>query len=216
MAAEPNALAAFLNRSLDDELIALVQKHGADAVRDAAKRATAKKRGRRPEKDWLNLKEWVYQDAEDWLYGRDALTIRSNYAVAKAFAEKFPGHNVFATKERIERKLRQSRRWYMLVVARERSESEFPHEVHLRTLRELAELDTHPVWARLFESALGVLIRYREKFGAPEPDKPFEQLESELRPPVRGLGMGVQNALAHRGGLFGTRAVRNSTDNSNP
>lgn len=77
-------------------------------------------------------------DADGWLHGRDSISIRKNYAVAKAFAEQFPGHTQFAKKERIERKLRVSRRWYMLIVAQFRSQTEFPADVHVRALRQPA------------------------------------------------------------------------------
>lgn len=214
MAKPPNALAMYLGGPLDEQMSSLVSKFGADAVRSAAKQATAKRRGRRPEKDWVSLKPWVNLDADDWLNGRDPFAKRSNYAVAKAFAEQFPGHNPFATKERIERKLREKRRWFMLAIAMERSKVDFPAELHLRTLRELAELNTHPVWAQVYENALGRLVRYREKFGDPGPAKSFEQLDAELNAQPPALAE-YGNALAGSG-LFGSRRVQKVSTISNP
>lgn len=200
-----NALAALLPESLDQKMRSLVAQHGADAVRDAAKRATAKRKGRKPEKDWLNLKPWVEQDAEDWLDGRDAFALRSNYAVAKEFAEQFPGHNRYATKERIERKLRAKRRWYMLVVAYERSEVGFPAETYIRALRELDATDPEKWWSSLLELGLGRLALYREKFGEPDPQKSFHDLDLELRAKPQTLG----DFVYRRRGLFGSPRVQN-------
>ena len=208
-----NALAAFMNPSLDDQLSRLVAKHGADAVREATKRATAKKRGRKPEKDWLGLKPWVEQDADDWLHGRDPMAIRSNYAVAKAFAEENPGHNRYATKERIERKLRERRRWFMLVIAMERAEAGFPLETYIRALRDLERCAAGQGWAMMLEQALGKVARYREQFGEPSPEKSFDTIDSELRDASNTI---LGSTPPPTRGLFGARRVRKPVAYSNP
>lgn len=207
-----NALAAFSGPSLDEQLRNLVAMHGADAVREAAKSATAKKKGRKPEKDWLGLRPWVEQDAEDWLHGRDPMAIRSNYAVAQAFAEAQPGYSRYATKERIERKLREKRRWFMLVRAWERAEAEFPFEVYVRSLRELDKGTPGYVWAKLLETALGKLARYREQFGEPSPEKSFDTIEEEL---MRASPTILGSDYVPRG-LFAARRVRKPVGYSNP
>ena len=202
-----------MNPSLDEQLSRLVAKHGSDAVREAAKRATAKKRGRKPEKDWLGLKPWVEQDADDWLHGRDPMAIRSNYAVAKAFAEENQGHNRYATKERIERKLREKRRWFMLVIARERAEAGFPFETYVRALRELDQVAPGQFWATMLEQALGKVARYREQFGEPSPEKSLDTIDSELRDASMTI---LGSTVTPSRGLFGTRRVRKPVGYSNP
>jgi len=177
-----NALSGFVN-SLDQELALLVGRYGPDAVRDAAKRATKKKRGRKAEKDWPLLRPWLKQDTDDWLAGRDPFALRTNYAIAKQFAEQHPGHSAIATKGRIERKLRARRRWWMLVTAHHETEANFPFSVHLRALRELAAADGHRVWQSSLENALGRLAFYREEHGEPDASKSFAALEEELRRP---------------------------------
>lgn len=178
-----DALLALYNRSLDEQMRSLVARFGADAVRASAKRVTAKKRGRKAEKDWVGLKPWVSLDVEDWIHGRDPFAIRSNYAIAKAYAEQNPGYNIVATNNRIERKLRELRRWMMLQHARIRSETECPLETYIRASRELVQLD--PESSQFFlEHALGRLARYRERFGEPAPEKTLQQLEDELKAPV--------------------------------
>lgn len=178
-----NALSAFTGlpgRTLDQQMRALVTRYGADAVREAAKAATVKRKGRKPEKDWIGLAPWVQKDAEDWLHGRDPMALRSNYSIAKAFAEEHQGHNRYATKHRIERKLRTKRRWYMLVIAQERSETDFPVDVHLRSLWELIEVDSSRHWQSILEYALGKVARYRELIGEPAPDKSLTTIDEEL------------------------------------
>lgn len=207
-----NALAAFGIPSLDDQLKSLVAMHGSDAVREAAKRATAKKRGRKEEKDWAALWPWVLQDSDDWLGGRDAMSIRSNYAVAKAFAEENPGHNRYATKERIERKLREKRRWYMLALSVERAEKAFPVETYVRALREIDQLAPGHFWGSLLEQALGKVARYREQFGEPSPEKSCETIESELR----DASATILNSNFTPRGLLGSRRVRKPVGYSNP
>lgn len=207
-----NALAAFMPRSLDQELQSLVVRYGADAVREATKRATAKRKGRKPEKDWLFLRDWVEQDTDDWLHDREPTELRSNYAIAKAFAEKHPGHNPFATKERIERKLRDKRRWFMLVRAWERSEAEFSADTYLRSLRELIQIAPEKHWSSLLEMALGKIARYREQFGEPAPEKSFSTIEEELSAASPTIVGSDFRPL----GLLGARRVRKPVGYSNP
>lgn len=209
MKEQPNALASFLPvQTLDDQLASLVTRFGAEAVRDATKRATAKKRGRKPEKDWVGLRPWVEQDSDDWLNGRDAFALRSNYSIAKAFAEQNPGHNPFATKDRIERKLRELRRWYMLVNAFQLAETGYPLETYVRVLRELEQLQPGKHWAWFLERALGREALYRERFGEPAPEKSFQQLQDELEVLPTNALAGLIGSTTGRTGLFGSNKGR--------
>ena len=210
-----NALAAFTGvpgRTLDQQMRALVTRYGSDAVRDSAKRATAKRKGRKPEKDWIGLKPWVELDAEDWLHGRDPMALRSNYSIAKAFAEEHQGHNRYATKQRIERKLSAKRRWFMLVVAQERSETEFPVDIHIRSLWELIEVDSKLHWQSVLEYALGKVARYRELLGEPAPDKSLATIDDEL---TKASGT-ILGSWTQPRGLLGAMRALNPAPISNP
>lgn len=193
----PNALIAA-GQTLESELALLVARYGADAVREAAKKATKKKRGRPAEKDWPLLKPWIEKDVADWLDGNDPFELRSNYSIAKEFALAHPGHSQFATKDRIERKLGEKRRWMMFATAHSRTETGYPFELHLKAVRGLVAEDTHPVWSKVLEQALGTIAHFRERFGEPDPALSIQSLQEQLRKPY-------PNALAAYApsGIFG-------------
>ncbi|WP_288459308.1 hypothetical protein [uncultured Sphingomonas sp.] len=184
-------------RTLDDELRSLVTRYGADAVREAAKKATAKKRGRRPERDWPLLRPWLDQDVEDWLAERDPFAARSNYLIAKEYAAKHPGHNPIATAERIERKLREKRRWMLFAVALGRTDKGWPISVYLKACEGLIEEGGSRDWSFLLDRPRGVLARYEERFGNDATALSLDEMEEALRQPLPTLGGGVL------GGLFG-------------
>lgn len=171
---------ATTGRKLDDELVSLVARFGADAVRAAAKRATRKKKGRRPENDVPLLRPWLEKDVEDWFNGIDPFKARSNYSIAQEFAEQFPGHSRFATKDRIERKLRRLRQLSMLARVQRIAKEQHPYAVFLRALRCLVEAERHVVWESALEWALGKLARYQEQFGKPDEDLTFMMIEERL------------------------------------
>lgn len=101
--------------TVDDDIRRIIARYGTEAVKQAVKRVTKPKRGRKPEKDWPELREVIESDARDWLAGGDPFSSRSNYSIAKDFADKNPGHSHPATMKRIERKLVQKRVWMTLV-----------------------------------------------------------------------------------------------------
>jgi hypothetical protein len=184
----PDVLAALIQsgRSLDDELRSLICRHGADAVKEAAKRLTLKKRGRPPEKDWPLLLQWTEQDVQDWLAERDPFGARSNYLIANEFAATHPGHSPAATVGRIERKLRQRRRFMLFAVAEGRTREGWPLEVYLRACEGLVEEGKPEDWSSLLNRPRGVLARYEERFGDAEPSLSLSDMEDKLRQPLPG------------------------------
>lgn len=188
-------------RPLDDELRSLVARYGADAVREAAKKATVKKRGRRPEKDWPLLRPWLDQDVEDWLAERDPFAARSNYLIAKEYAAEHPGHNPIATAERIERKLREKRRWMLFAVAEGRTRKGWPFSVNLRACEGMIEEGKPNDWSFMLNHPRGVLARYEERFGKPDASLSLDEMDEALRQPLPALSGGVLGGLFDLGKL---------------
>jgi hypothetical protein len=184
----PDVLAALIQsgRTLDDELRSLIARHGADPVKEAAKRLVAKKRGRPAEKDWPLLRQWVEQDVQDWLAERDPFEARSNYLIANGFVAKHPGHSPAATVGRIERKLRERRRFMLFAVAVERTSEGWPLAVHLRACAGLVEEGKPEDWSSLLNHPRGVLARYEERFGDAKPSLSLSDMEERLRQPLPG------------------------------
>jgi hypothetical protein len=167
---------------LDFQIRTLIARHGADAVCDALAKATKKKRGRRPDEDWPFLSENMGLDAKDWLEGRDPFKLRTNYAVAKRFAEEHPGHSAVSTYARVERKLRDKRRWWMLVSAQQLARSEFPIADYLRAMDALGKLDrTTHVWADILGFGRKRLDEYRATIGEPDPEMTYEAMAQALK-----------------------------------
>ena len=125
--------------TVDDDIRRIVTRYGAEAVKEAVKRETKAKRGRKPERDWPELREVIEADARDWLAGGDPFSSRSNYSIAKDFADRSPGHSHPATMKRIERKLVKSRVWMTLVVAKNISREGYPYAEHIRALDALSD-----------------------------------------------------------------------------
>lgn len=187
----PNALLgaefnAFLNRSLDDEIRSLMWRHGADEVRAATRRVTAKKRGRKPEHDWLQLHTYIEQDAADWLDGKDPIAARTNYAIARAISETHPGHSAPSTHRRLMRKLSKSRLPFILYEAMRLAEQTRPYADLLRVLNALIELDGIPrkIGLTSIDHRMGQLKRYEETFGQPADEMTFAAIQLELDKPI--------------------------------
>lgn len=168
---------------LDDEIARLVRKFGVDAVRDSVKRVAKKRAGRKAEADWPLLGPWLKQDADDWLHDRQPEKLRTSYSIAKAFAEKYPGHDKIATFERVVRKLRKRRRWFYMVTAWQRAEMEYPVEVALRALEEMEAMWPKERWGMRKDLTIGRLQRYREQFGEVPADMTVDAMETELLKP---------------------------------
>lgn len=186
-----NALAALVNLSpkldlvgptVDDDIRRALIRWGAEAVKSAVERQTKSKRGRRPTKDWPQLRESIVADAAEWLSGGDPLSTRSNYAIAKQFADANPGHSHPATMKRIERKLAKERRWLMLATAENMGRSGYPHAAYLRTLEALSKIGLHEHWASTLSRAQATLADYETRTGvAPEEALSMDDVENASR-----------------------------------
>jgi hypothetical protein len=177
-----DAVAAFLGAkfdlvgpTVDDDVRRVIARYGAEAVKHAVREVTRPKRGRRAERDWPELQEIIEADARDWLDGGDPLATRSNYSIAKSYAERNPGHSSISTHKRIERKLAKrpfDRRWFMLHSAEDQSRHG-PYLLHLRALEALAELTEESggsAWnATALTTANSIIAEYEAKLGEPPP-----------------------------------------------
>lgn len=208
---ERNALASFampkmdlVGPTVDDDIRRVIWRYGAEAVKNAVKKATKAKLGRKKEPDWPELREIIEADARDWLAGNDPFAARTNYAIAKAFAERTPGQSAVSTHKRIERKLSKGpydRRWFTLASAEIQSRDAYPFEVHIRALEALSELpeSSRPeIWKASLDSARATVADYEAREGkAPAAKMTFREIEEAVRkaslaaliapPPRRGL-----------------------------
>ena len=200
--------------TVDDDIRRAVQRYGAEAVKAAVKEATKAKRGRPREPDWPELRDVIHADALEWLAGGNPFATRSNYAIAKEFAERNPGQSVISTHKRIERKLSRGsydRRWFTLITAENLSRDGFPYAAHLRALEAVANLPdpkTAEVWRRSLEMARSTIADYEAREGKP----PSESMSfKEIEEAVRKGGMAALIAPPKPGGLFGLASPPIST-----
>lgn len=197
--------------TVDDDIRRAINRYGAEAVRHAVKTATKAKRGRRLEPDWPELRQVIEADARDWLAGGDPFSARSNYAIAKAFAERNPGHSIVSTHKRIERKLSKrpfDRQWLTLVTAENLSCDDYPYTAHIRALRALAELPEPSglnLWKSFLDQALSTLADYGVREGKLPPE---EMTFSEVEEAVRRGSLAALLAPPQRGGMFGLAGSR--------
>jgi hypothetical protein len=188
-----------------DDIRRAIWRYGADAVKAAVKEATKGKRGRPREPDWVELSDVFKEDAREWLAGADPFTTRTNYAIAKEFAQRNPGHSMVSTYKRIERKLSRGpydRRWFGLVTAENISRDGFPYSAHVRALEALASLADagfSDVWRRSLERALSTIADYEARHGEPpEPAMSFKDIDEA----VQRAALAALLAPPKRTGLF--------------
>lgn len=211
---QPNALAPLAMPQMDlvgptvnDDIRRAIWRYGAEAVKNAVKEETKAKRGRKQERDWPELREVIQSDARDWLQGIDPFAARSNYAIAKDFAERRPGHNTISTHKRIERKLSKrpyDRRWFTLVTAENLSRDAFPYAAHLRALEALTDLPegmTAQVWQTWLDRARATLADYEAREGeAPPAEMTFREVEEK----VKSRSVAALSSRPRRHGLLGS------------
>jgi len=168
---DPNSF-GLVGPTVDDDLRRAITRYGADAVREAAKRLTKKRQGRKKLPDWSELRPFIEADAAAWLEGRDPFSELSNYAIAKQIADANRGHDHASTMSRIQRKLRaksHGRRWFVFVTIWQKTESLHPFALHLRALEELAAMPGREPWNDLLATAQGKLNDYIRWHGEPDP-----------------------------------------------
>lgn len=172
--------------TVNNEVRRLIRRFGADAVKRAVKEEAKAKRGPKKKPDWKELREFIEADARAWLEGRDPFKSLTNHALAKAFAERHPGHSAISTFDRIKRKLRAgtyNRRWYVLVTALELSRDAYPHAAHVRTLDALSKLPGgQEVWRTMLGRVHAKVADYlRYKGQAPAPTLTMAEIEEAVR-----------------------------------
>lgn len=171
----------------DDDIRRAISRYGADAVKEAVSNATKAKRGRKAEPDWPELREIFKAEATDWLNGIDPFAARSNYAIAKALAERAPGHSAVSTHKRIERKLSAKiggRKWWVLHIAWSQIGAH-PFDAHIRTLEALAAIsdkDNAQRWQQSLERSLSVIADYEARESSPPPaEMSFHEIENAVQ-----------------------------------
>lgn len=177
---------------VDDDIRRAINRYGAEAVKDAIKRLAKPRRGRPKINDWRELRSVIEADAKEWIEGGDPIAARSNYAVAKQFAEANPGQSTISTHQRIERKLAKKpydRLWYMLMTAETMTRENYSWKQHVRSLKDLSEVDSHPVWSDGVRRAMSDVSDYTVKKGEPPADTlTMKQVEDGARNAMMSLG----------------------------
>jgi hypothetical protein len=164
--------------TVDDDIRRAISRYGVQAVKDAVKRQTKAKRGRKAEKDWPEIDKVLKEDARKWLDGGDPFADRSNYSIAQAYANQNPGHSHAATHRRIMNKLAEKREIFTLINAYVISQNEYPYSAHLRTLRALIAFDgTGSHWEKSLELAEGSIADYTAKHGPPSDILTMKEVE---------------------------------------
>ncbi len=181
----------------------LISRYGKEAVKTAVLAATKPRRGRRAEKDWPLLAPFIEQDALDWLAGNDPIKLRSNYAVAKKFAERHPGHDQVSTYKRVLPKLAAVK---FLMLAGSWSVSKGSHLLHLKALDALANGDN--IWTEIRGYVRQDLERYAQKHGA---QPPAEMSMSEVRDKSWNALLDIVMPRQAKPGTFGALLGRSNT-----
>jgi hypothetical protein len=196
--------------TVDDDLRRLIARYGIDDVAAAFKKQAKSKRGRKPVEDWPELQSEIEADARHWLSGGDPFSCRSNYSLAKSFADKNPGHSHPATMRRVERKLAQRRVKLTLVTAMALSTIDYPFSSHIRAIDAICEIEPNLFFVEIQYNRKKILKDYEAKYGAAPPShfsmmdveeaSRKELLAVDLPRVLNGIGSGLLNsALAARG-----------------
>src|SRR4051812_13080758 len=121
---------------VENEMRRLIRRFGVQLTKDALNRYLDHKPGTKLKGDWKILGEFLKADAHRWLEGGDPFNERTDYSIAKWFAENFPDKNVEfdSTLRRIKKRLSKDRRYYTLVEAVWVSEAGHPYQLHLKAL----------------------------------------------------------------------------------
>lgn len=171
--------------TLEGDLLAAIARYGRGEVRAMALKLTKPPRGRPKMKDWPELRHVIEADAKDWLAGGDPIADRSNYSIAKEYAEKNPGHSAISTHQRIERRLAEKpydRLWFMLTSAMEMSRDNYPFATHVRALEALAATNSQSVWQVSLRLAHSAIAAYEARTGQPpEAGLTMEQVKAGSR-----------------------------------
>jgi hypothetical protein len=191
--------------TVDDDIRRAIGRYGGDAVKAAVRRQTKARIGRPRVNDWKELRSVIEEDARAWLGGEDPFSNRSDYSIAKAYADARPVHNHPANMKRIQRKLgnaKHGRKWFVLVTAMELSREAYSHRAHIRALEMLSEMDGHDLWGGMLERAQSDVADYATKHGAPADNLTMKEIEDGARSPLNAF-LGLDGVRTGRRGLFG-------------
>ncbi len=191
--------------SADDDIRRAIGRYGADAVKAAVKRQTKAKIGRPRVNDWKELRSVIEADARTFLDGGDPFSSRTDWSIAKSYADTNPGHSHPATMKRIQRKLgdkRHGRRWFTLVIALQLSDQAYSYRAHVRTLEALTREYGGDMWRWRLERAQSDVADYATKHGTPDDSLTMKQIEDGAGEPLNAF-LGLDRIQATRGGLSG-------------
>jgi hypothetical protein len=177
----PNALAT--SAGLDAELNTLITRYGKAEVRKASVKLTAGKKGRKQERDWPIIGPEICRlDALAWIKGQDPFQLRSNYAIAQDFAQRYPGQSITSTHRRIMRKLKEKRQWFFQNLAWSIASDELPFRQYFEVMSRIENRDER--WTRIlsndFDLRTGQLESYRSYYGEPDDEMRFPDIEAKL------------------------------------
>jgi hypothetical protein len=167
--------------NLEDEVRRLINRYGAKSTKEALKRLSNRKPRAKLKGDWRLLDGYLKADARRWLEGADPFKERSDYSIAKWFAETHPDKNVEfeSTFRRIKRRLSKDRRYYTLVEAFWLSAGGYPYQMQLKVLRELSSgARSKASWQRALRMAEGTLAKYQAIAGPPPATMTMRELET--------------------------------------
>ena len=167
---------------VDHDLLKVIQTHGLAAVREAIPRVTSGRSGPKNIDDWSVLRPILQKDVEDWINGIDPFQERSDYLIAKRFAEENPGHSEESTRKRIVRKLKRkdSRRFFILTAALVNVRDGHPHELYLKALNELEKFQPNGLWSSFETAYYGCCLAYERKHGAPLKKMSIVEIETRV------------------------------------
>ena len=111
------SLPALTLEDLPGAIDALVALHGAAAVRAAIAKQAKLPLGRKKTPEPGLFYELPREDAKRWLDGGNPQKERTNHAIARERAAGAPEHQKYKIMQRVQRKLRKSRKLFMLLEA---------------------------------------------------------------------------------------------------
>jgi len=153
----------FLASNVDEAIRRAIAQYGAEAVKKAVEQQTKAKRGRPSDPDWLLLRPTFELDAREWLNDVIPQKNRTNYRIAKDFADKEKGHSYPATLRRIQQKLKNKRILFYLFEAVLLSREGYSYKKHLKALEAFAEINPFP--SNELEIAQKVVAGFELRFG---------------------------------------------------
>lgn len=167
--------------TVDDDIRRAINRYGIEAVRVAIAKHSKKRPGRQPVAEDLPELRCVFEeDARAFLDGGDPLRNRTDYSIAKEFADKHPGQSHPATMRRITRKLKQKRKIFTYIIAMEISEVEYSYIEYIRSVKFLIECSGK--FEGLMNGVKALLGDYLVKFDAlPLDQMTYSEIERAVK-----------------------------------